>query len=171
LNEPATFTLPDFRSGTLAIRVWNERLGSSSSGGGGGISQTPQVGDSQSIAAYIGDWNYNFLRSTLYINARNILYFFVALAAFVLWLRRRSETLLLWFSIFAICPVIWTAIYTMRIPVSRQFSQFMLQPLWALRNVALWFLLIEMFHLPHRNHRTVPALSAGAGRERFSSET
>ncbi len=116
----------------------------------GGIAQTPLVGDSKSIAAYIGDWNYDFLRATLYINARNILYFLVALAAFVLWLRRRKETLLLWFSIFAICPVIWTSVYTMRLPVSSEFSQFMLQPLWALRNVALWFLLIEMLHLRNR---------------------
>jgi hypothetical protein len=149
-NAPAAFTLPDFRSGTLAIRVWNGPLGSSSSGKGGGIAQTPLVGDAKSIAAYIGAWNYNFLRSTLYINSRNILYFLVALAAFVLWLRRRNETLLLWFSIFAICPVIWTSIYTMRLPVSSQFSQFIVQPLWALRNVALWFLLIEMLHLRSR---------------------
>ena len=147
---PAAFTLPDFRSGTLAIRVWSGPLGSSAAGDGGGIAATPLVGDSKSIAAYIGTWNYNFLRSTLYINSRNILYFLVALAAFVLWLRRRNETLLLWFSIFAICPAIWTSIYTMRLPVSGQFSQFMLQPLWVLRNVALWFLLIEMLHLRNR---------------------
>jgi hypothetical protein len=151
LNVPAAFTLPDFRSGTLAIRVWNGPLGSSSSGDGGGIAQTPLVGDSNSIAAYLGNWNYNFLRSTLYINSRNILYFLVALAAFVLWLRRRNETLLLWFSIFAICPVIWTAVYTMRLPVSSQFNEFMLQPLWVLRNVSLWFLLIEMLHLRNRH--------------------
>jgi hypothetical protein len=151
VNAPAVFTLPDFRSGTLAIRVWSGPLGSSSSGDGGGIAQTPVVGDAKSIAAYVGDWNYNFLRSTLYFNSRNILYFFIAIAAFVLWLRRKNETLLLWFSIFAICPAIWTSVYTMRLPVSSQFSQFMLQPLWALRNVALWFLLIEMLHL--RSHR------------------
>jgi len=150
LNVPAAFTLPDVRSGTLAIRVWNGPLGSSSAGDGGGIAQTPLVGDSKSIAAYIATWNYNFLRSTLYINSLNVLYFFVALAAFVLWLRRRKETLLLWFSIFAVCPVIWTLIYTMGLPVSSQFSQFILQPLWELRNVALWFLLIEMLHLRSR---------------------
>jgi Stage II sporulation protein E (SpoIIE) len=153
LNVPAVFTLPGPRSGVLAIRVWDGPLGSSSPGDGGGIAETPLVGDSQSIAAYIGDWNYNFLRSTLYINSRNILYFFVAVAAFVLWLRRRNETLLLWFAIFAICPAIWTAVYTMRLPVSGELSQFMLQPLWALRNVALWFLLIQMLHL--RSHRAL----------------
>ena len=150
LNAPAAFTLPDFRSGVLAIRVWNGPLGSSAAGDGGGIAETPLVGDPQSIAAYIGNWNYNFLRGTLYINSRNILYFLVALAAFVLWLRRRNETLLLWFSIFAICPVIWTSVYTMRLPVSSQFNEFISQPLWALRNVALWFLLIEMLHLRSR---------------------
>jgi Stage II sporulation protein E (SpoIIE) len=151
VNAPAAFTLPDTRSGTLAIRVWNGPLGSSAAGGGGGITETPRVGDAKSIADFIGSWNYQFLRANLYLNARNILYFIVALAAFVLWLRRRSETLLLWFSIFAICPAIWTALYTMRIPVSRQFSQFLLQPLWALRNVALWFLLIELLHLRRRH--------------------
>ncbi len=151
VNAPAAFTLPDSRSGTLAIRVWSQPLGSSASGAGGGISQTPLVGDAKSIADYIGDWNYGFLRGTLYFNARNVLYFIVALAAFVLWLRRRSETLLFWFSIFAICPAIWTSFYTMRLPVSSQFSQFSLQPLWALRNVALWFLLIEMLHLRNRH--------------------
>jgi len=150
LNAPVAFTVPDFRSGTLAIRVWDGPLGSSSSGDGGGIGETPLVGDSKSIAAYIDTWNYNFLRGTLYLNARNILYFLVALAAFVLWLRRRKETLLLWFSIFALCPAIWTSVITMRVPVSAQFSQFMVQPLWALRNVALWFLLIEMLHLRSR---------------------
>jgi hypothetical protein len=150
LNAPAAFTLPDFRSGTLAIRVWNGRLGSSSAGDGGGIAQTPEVGDSQSIGAQIGTWNYHFLRGTLYINSLNSLYFFVALAAFVLWLRRRKETLLLWFAIFAVCPAIWTSVITMRLPVSSQLSQFTLQPLWALRNVALWFLLIEMLHLRNR---------------------
>ena len=106
LNAPAAFTLAGSRSGTLAIRIWNGPLGSSGAGGGGGIAATPLVGDSKSIAAYIGAWNYNFLRSNLYFNSRNILYFLVALAAFVLWLRRRNETLLLWFSIFAICPAI-----------------------------------------------------------------
>jgi serine phosphatase RsbU (regulator of sigma subunit) len=150
LNAPAAVTLPGSPSGLLAIRVWNGRLGSSSPGDGGGIAQTPLVGDSGSIAAYIGAWNYNFLRGSLYDNSLNVLYFFVALAGFVLWLRHRKESLLLWFSIFAVCPAIWTSPYTMRLPVSGQFIQFLAQPLWTLRNVALWFLLIEMLRLRDR---------------------
>jgi hypothetical protein len=72
------------------------------------------------------------------------------LAGFFLWLRHRKESLLLWFSIFAVCPAIWTSPYTMRLPVSGQFIQFLAQPLWTLRNVALWFLLIEMLRLRDR---------------------
>jgi hypothetical protein len=150
VNVPTAFNLPDARSGTLAIRVWNGPLGSSAAGDGGGIARTPQVGDSTTIEAYIATWNYAFLRATLYLNARNILYFFVAVAAFVLWLRRRKDTLLLWFAIFTFCPAIWTAVATMRLPVSSQFDQFVLQPLWSLRNVALWFLLIELLGLGER---------------------
>jgi len=150
-NAPVAVTLSGSPSGTLAIRVWKGPLGSSSSGDIGGLTAAPLVGDSKFIAAYIGNWNYDFLRATLYINSRNILYFLVALSAFALWLRRRNETVLLWFSIFAVCPAIWTSFYTMRLPVSSQFSQFLIQPLWTLRNVALWFVLIELLNL--RGHR------------------
>ncbi len=150
LNAPVAFTLTGSPAGVLAIRVWMERLGSSSAGDGGGLTATPVVGDSQSIAAYIGTWNYNFLRSRLYDNALNILYLLVGLASFVLWLGRRKETLLLWFSIFAMCPAVWTLAFTMRLPVSTQLLQFLIQPLWVLRNVALWFLLIELLRLGDR---------------------
>jgi hypothetical protein len=38
----------------------------------------------------------------------------------------------------------------MRLPVSSQVTQFIVQPLWVLRNVALWFLLIEILNLRGR---------------------
>lgn len=149
-NAPDAFRLRGNLEGTLAIRVWQGPLGSSSSGEIGGLEQMPLVGDAASVSSWLGDWNYGFLRATLYTDALNLLYFLVALAAFVLWLRRRSERLLLWFSIFAVGPAIWNGIYTMRIPVSAQFAQFLVQPLWQLRNVALWFVLIDMLNLRER---------------------
>lgn len=150
LNVPAAFPLTGSPRGTLAIRVWKGRLGSSSSGEVGGLLATPLIGDQESINAYIGTWNYNFLLGTLYANSLNILYFTVGIAGILLWLRRPRETLLLWFSIFAISPAIWTSIYTMRIPLSSQFSEFTLQPLWQLRNIALWFLLLDILNLRER---------------------
>jgi Stage II sporulation protein E (SpoIIE) len=144
---PAVFTLPGSRSGVLAIRVWRGPIGSSSSGEIGGFAAAPILGDPKSVANYLGAWNYDFLSNTLYFDSLNILYFLTALAAFTVWLRRRKDTLLLWFSIFAVCPVIWTSQYILRVPVSSQFSGFLLQPLWELRNVALWFLLIGILNL------------------------
>jgi serine phosphatase RsbU (regulator of sigma subunit) len=155
LNAPSVFTLSGKLTGdldgVLAIRVWKGPLGSSAFGEIGGLLQAPLIGDAQSISAYIGTWNFNFLEATLYNNTLNVLYFAVAFAGFLLWLRRRGETLLLWFSIFAITPAIWTSIFTMRIPVSSQFVEFFLQPLWQLRNVALWFLLLDLLSLRSRH--------------------
>lgn len=149
-NAPAAFPLSGQPDGVLAIRVWKGPLGSSASGYIGGLTHAPLVGDPTSIQGYVGIWNYNFLLGTLYSNALNILYFVVALGAIVLWIRRPKEKLLLWFAIFAVAPAIWTSIYTMRMPVSQQLSEFTLQPLWQLRNVALWFLLIDILNLRER---------------------
>lgn len=147
LNAPIRFTLDGEPNGVLAIRVWKGPLGSSASGYIGGLTETPLVGDPTSVNSYIGTWNYHFLVGTLYSNAMNVLYFVVALAGILIWIRRPKEMLLLWFSIFAVSPAIWTSIYTMRIPLSAQFGEFALQPLWQLRNIALWFLLIEILNL------------------------
>ncbi len=150
LNAPAAFTLPGNPDGVIAIRVWAGPLGSSAVGEIGGLTQAPLVGDSQSIAAYLGTWNYHFLEATLYNNTLNVLYIVVALAGLLIWFRRRDETLFLWFSIFAGAPAIWSSVYTMRIPISSQFAEFLLQPLWQLRNVALWFLLLDLLNLRSR---------------------
>jgi hypothetical protein len=152
LNAPAAFTLPGNLDGVIAIRVWQGPLGSSSAGEIGGLVQTPLIGDQQSISAYVGTWNFRFLQGTLYNNTLNVLYIALALAGILLWLRRRNETLLLWFSIFAVAPAIWTSIFTMRIPISSQFAQFIVQPMWQLRNVALWFLLLDLLNLRSRSN-------------------
>ena len=108
------------------------------------------IGDSESVRNYVGSWNYGFLRGTLFSNAMNVLYLVAGSLAFILWLRRRNESLLLWFSIFAICPAIWKSLFTMRISVSSQLAAFIVQPLWQVRNVALWFLLIDLLGLRAR---------------------
>jgi hypothetical protein len=150
VDEPAVFTLPRPYTGTLSLRFWKAGLGSSSSGEVGGLTEAPIIGDAESVRNYIDSWNYGFLRGTLFSNALNVLYLINGVVAFILWLRRRSEWLLLWFSIFAICPAIWNSISTMRLDVSSQFAGFVIQPLWQIRNVALWFLLIDLLGLRSR---------------------
>lgn len=149
-GTPAVFTLAGNPEGVLAIRIWKGPLGSSASGFIGGLEETPIVGDPESVSAYIGAWDHDFLRGTLYSNALSLLYMFVGVSGIILWLRRRTEILLLWFSIFAVCPALWTSVYNMRLPVSSQFAEFGLQTIWQLRNVALWFLLIDLLNLRGR---------------------
>ena len=151
LEAPEAFTLSGKPDGVLAIRVWKGPLGSSASGYIGGLRETPLIGDSESINGWVGTWNYHFLSGTIFNNALNMLYLIVAIAGVILWLRRRNEHFLLWFSIFAGCPVIWGSIYMMRLPVSAQLADSCLQPLWQLRNVALWFLLIDVLNLRDRH--------------------
>jgi hypothetical protein len=150
LDEPTVFTLPKPYAGTLALRFWKGGLGSSSSGEVGGLSEAPIIGDSESVHNYIQSWRYGFLRGTLFADAMNVLYLTVGMLAFIVWLRRRSEWLLLWFAIFAICPAIWNSLFTLRLGISGQFAAFVLQPLWQVRNVALWFLLIDLLGLRAR---------------------
>lgn len=150
LGEPTVFILPRPYAGTLALRFWKGGLGSSSSGEVGGLSEAPIIGDSESVHNYVESWRYGFLRGTLFAHAMNVLYLTVGILAFIVWLRRRSEWLLLWFAIFAICPAIWNSLFTLRLGISGQFAAFVLQPLWQVRNVALWFLLIDLLGLRAR---------------------
>lgn len=150
VHSPVPINLTGALNGILAIRVWHGPLGSSGSGYTGGLEEAPILGGSEAIGYYIGTWNYGFLGATLFDDALNTLYFLVALGGIVFWLRHREESLLLWFSIFAITPTLWSFAYLLRLPVSAQSVSFILQVLWQLRNVALWFLLIDMLNLRKR---------------------
>lgn len=150
VHSPVPINLRGALDGVLAIRVWQGPLGSSGSGYVGGLEEAPILGGSEAMGYYIGTWNYGFLSSTLFDDALNTLYFLVGLGGIIFWLRHREESLLLWFSIFAISPTIWNFAFLLRLPVSSQSVSFMLQVVWQLRNVALWFLLIDMLNLRKR---------------------
>lgn len=145
-SRPEVFTIPANGSGVLALRVWSGPLGSSATGYGGGLTAAPEIGDEESIAGKMAEWKYGVEHSNLYSNAMNLLYLLVGIAGFTLWLRRRDRTLL-WFAVFAICPVSWTSIYALHLGVSNYIADFYLQPIFALRNVALWYLLLDMLKL------------------------
>ena len=92
-------------------------------------------------------WNYEWMHSNLYTNALNVLYLSVGCAALLLWLRRRNQAPLFWFAVFAISPVMWSSVYALHLPLPNNLTDFVLQPLFALRNVALWYLLLNLMDL------------------------
>ena len=141
------FGFPATSSGVLAIRVWKSPPGSSDSGQLGGPRDPLYIGHPHAIAGMMAGWDYDWLRSNLYVIGLNCLYSVVACLAFLLWLRRRSEIPILWFALFAGLPVIWEILFGLRLPFNSSLASAILQPIYALRNVALWFLLIELLQL------------------------
>jgi hypothetical protein len=145
--NPHIFGFPAESSGTLAIRVWAAPLASSASGNSGGLLGPPLIGDAASIEGSMALRDYDWLRSVLYPVGLNFHYLIAACVALVMWLRRREERLLLWFAIFASTPAIWGMVYELRLPVSALVASSVLQPLFALRDISLWFLLLLLLQL------------------------
>ena len=147
VKDKHIFGFPAAESGVLAIRVWKSPPGSSDSGNFGGPQDAILLGDSNSIRGQMAIWDYGWLRSNLYSIGLNILYSVVACLALLMWLRSRNQTPLLWFALFTGCPFLWGILYGFRLPFDSIFASTVLQPLFALRNVALWFLLLSLLQL------------------------
>jgi phosphoserine phosphatase RsbU/P len=145
------FRFPDSGSGVLAIRVWMAPLSSSSSGKSGGLTDAPFLGSARTIEGYKAVEDYHLLLGNLYVNALSFLRLAIACAALLMWLRKREETLFLWLAIFAGCPGIWTELFTQGLPIPNDIANTIMQPLFPLFNIALWFLLLQLLDL--RSHR------------------
>lgn len=146
-REPHIFGFPGPGEGVLAVRVWKDPPGSSDSGTTGGFRNTPMIGDAESIQGQMAIQDYANLRGNAYTVGINLLYGLVSLIALVVWLRNRKYTILLWFAIFTGCPFLWGALYSLRLPISSTVATGLLQPLFALRNISLWFLLLELLQV------------------------
>jgi hypothetical protein len=141
------FGLPTDRSGTIAIRVWSAPLGSNASGQDGGLSGDPIIGDPDSVSAILASRQFESLRSGFYIVGLGFLRFLIGSIALAMWLRSRSERLLLWFAIFTAGQALWNIVSSFGIPISAFVLNVLNQPLWALGNIALWFLLLSLLRI------------------------
>ena len=147
------FGFPSAETGVLSIRAWKSPPGSSDSGNLGGPRDTPMLGDAASIQGQMAVWNYSWMRSSLYLIGINVLYGIVACLALMVWLRRRDQIPLLWFALFTGCPFLWGILFGFRLPIDSTLAAGILQPVFALRNVALWYLLLYLLQL--NEHRVL----------------
>ncbi|MFC5862465.1 SpoIIE family protein phosphatase [Acidicapsa dinghuensis] len=146
-RAPHIFSFPGPGAGVLAVRVWKDPPGSSDSGAIGGFRDTPMIGNADSIQGQMAISNYANLLGNAYSIGINLLYGLVSLIVFIAWFRNRQYTILLWFAIFTGCPSLWGAFYTLRMPIDATVASGLLQPLFALRNIALWYLLLELLQV------------------------
>lgn len=144
---PRIYSLGRARDGVLAVRVWKAPLDSFDTGLQGGFVATPAVGSATALADGKTEFEYRWLRSRQYLFALTSLYFLVMALSLLAWLRDRSQNLLLWMSLYALAPVLNLFLVGLHMPWSYRFALGWLQPVHALADISLWFLLLWVLRL------------------------
>jgi diguanylate cyclase (GGDEF)-like protein len=130
--------------GVLAVRVWKAPLLSDDSGEAGGFEAPPQVGTPESIATAKAALDYQWLYSRQFLFGENLLYALIALMSVLLWRRRPTRKLLFWMAGFTIVPPLNLLLLDLRIPWPYTLTMGLAQPLAAIRDISLWFLLLHL---------------------------
>ena len=144
---PQTYPLGKAVSGILAIRVWKEVPTSFDSGLLGGLVAAPLIGSTGAIASYDAERRYAWLQSRLYLGGLVILYGLVGTLSLLAWLSNRNRKLLLWMAIFAFTPLGLQLLSGFRIPIHYNLSLSLQQPIFAMQDISLWFLLLYLLQL------------------------
>ncbi|HZL68514.1 MAG TPA: hypothetical protein VFC29_14425, partial [Candidatus Limnocylindrales bacterium] len=91
--------------------------------------------------------DYTWLRSRQYYFGMQSIYGLVMVLGLLIWLRNRSQHVLLWIAVFCGCPLASMILVGLRLPFSYNFAIGWLQPVLSLRDIALWFLLLYLLKL------------------------
>ncbi len=146
-----SFPVPSAESGTIAVRVWKSPLLFVDPDSLGGMYEPPLLGDADTIDAQLAASNAQDMKQNLYDFTLVILYGFVTLLSLLLWSRNRKVKLFLWLAIFTATPVMLFLIQGMlQIPIDYGLGRGLNQPIYALKHVSLWFLLLYLLRLDDR---------------------
>jgi hypothetical protein len=142
------FSVPSADSGTIAIRVWKSPLLFVDPPELGGLfGGPPLLGDADSISAELAVSNSESTLQYLYDFSLMILYGFVALVSLLLWSRDRKVGLFLWLAVFTITPAILVMLREFLFSISYGWGRGLIQPIYALNHISLWFLLLYLLRL------------------------
>jgi diguanylate cyclase len=151
------FDLGQIQRGVLAVRVWKAPLLSDDPGDQGGFDAAPLIGSPEAIATVKAAYEFRWLRSQQLRFGANLLCAVIALLSFLLWLRAPSRWVLFWTTGFAIAqPVVFLIMYA-HMAWSYSVVMGLAQPIDAVQDVSLWFLLLRLLLL-HEN-RTILRLT------------
>lgn len=156
-QPPQIFPLGSALRGVLAVRVWQAPLFSDDSGQNGGFGVAPLIGSQEDIATAKAALNYQWLRQRQFLFGENLLYVLVALLSFLVWLRHRSRWLLFWMTAFALAPPAILLLLNADILWPYVLAVGAVQPLFAIQDISLWFLLLWL--LPLREDRALCRLT------------
>lgn len=156
-QPPQTFRLGSAESGVLAVRVWKAPLFSDDSGQDGGFESAPLIGSPAAIAAVRDALEYQWLHGEQFVFGENLLYAAIALLSLLAWMRNRHRWLLFWMAAFAAQPPLILLFVKAEILWPYVLAMAVVQPLFAIQDISLWFLLLWL--LPLREDRRLCRLT------------
>ena len=151
------FELGRAQGGVLAVRVWKAPLLSDDSGRLGGFHTAPLIGSPEAIATAQEALGFEWLRGRQVLFAENLLCGLVAALSFLLWLRNPARWLLFWMTGYALVPPLMLLLLNTHIRWPYGLAMGTAQPLAAVRDVSLWFLLLWLLLL--RENRAMARLT------------
>ncbi len=142
--------LGPLQSGVLAIRVWKAPIVFLNQPEEGGLVAVPQVGSAEAITGLEIAAKYRRLKDARFSLAVARIACIVGLVALLLWLRNRSELMLLWLAMAMIYPT--ARYFLLDAPEALPFrvGYGLIGPMVAINDMALWFLLIALLGLNDR---------------------
>jgi hypothetical protein len=123
---------------------------SDDSGERGGFDAAPLIGSSEAIATAKAAYEFQWLRSRQLHFGANLLCAVIALLSFLLWLRVPSRWVLFWTTGFAIAQPAILLLVNAHMGCPYSLAMGAAQPLTAMQDVSLWFLLLRLLLL-HEN--------------------
>jgi diguanylate cyclase len=136
--------------GVLAVRVWKAPLLSDDSGERGGFEAAPLIGSPEGIVTAKAAYEFRWLRSRQLHFGANLLCGVIALLSFLLWLRAPGRRVLFWMAGFALAQPVVLLLVNAHLGWPYPVAMGAAQPLGAMQDVSLWFLLLWLLPL-HEN--------------------
>jgi diguanylate cyclase len=145
--EPGHVEPGQVQHGVLAVRVWKAPLLSDDSGELGGFDVAPLIGSPEAMATAKAAYEFQWLRSRQLHFGANLLCAAIAFLSFLLWLRAPSRWVLLWTAGFAIVQPTILLLVNAHLGCPYSLAMGAGQPLHAVQDVSLWFLLLWLLSL------------------------
>jgi diguanylate cyclase (GGDEF)-like protein len=146
-QPPQIFDLGQASRGILAFRVWKAPLLSDDSGESGGFGAAPLIGSPEAIAVAKAADQFRWLRSRQIQFAENLLCAVIAFLSLLLWVRVPSRRVLLWTAGFAAISPACLLLVNAHLGFPYVLAMGVSQPLLALQDISLWFLLLCLLPL------------------------
>ena len=141
-------SVPGARSGELAIRVWERRLGFLDPPDAGGFQFAPQLGYGPLIQKMPRQWVEHRLCVLAVAFACYLLFFFVGIAALVLWTQARSEWVLLAVAIYVLCYS--SRALVNQLPLDFTTASLTIYGIVGLKEIASLVIILLLADLPRR---------------------